>query len=71
MSSEISGNHDNYWVREIGYIMNEMLYAIDKSNNSELSDEIRQGYAKRASYLRDRATLCINNAWDDYNNSTE
>lgn len=65
MSSEMSANHDNYWVREIAYIMNEMLHAIGQSNNPNLTVEQREGYDKRAIYLREKAIFCINNAYND------
>ena len=65
MSSEMSANHDNYWVREIAYIMNEMLHAIGQSNNPNLTDEQRKGYDRRADYLNQKAIFCINNAYND------
>ena len=57
--------HENYWVREIAYIMNEMLHAIGQSNNPNLTDEQRKGYDRRAEYLNQKAIFCINNAYND------
>ena len=72
MKSEITlgpcACNDNYWVRETAYIVNEMLGAIEQSKNPNLTDEQREGYDKRAIYLRERAIFCINNAYNDSNN---
>ena len=56
---------DNYWVRETAYIVNEMLGAIEQSKNPNLTVEQREGYDKRAIYLREKAIFCINNAYND------
>ena len=56
---------ENYWVRETAYIVNEMLGAIEQSKNPNLTVEQREGYDKRAIYLRERAIFCINNAYND------
>ena len=58
---------ENYWVRETAYIVNEMLHAIGQSNNPNLTVEQREGYDKRAIYLREKAIFCINNAYNDSN----
>ena len=69
MKSEITlgpcACNDNYWVRETAYIVNEMLGAIEQSKNPNLTDEQREGYDKRAIYLREKAIFCINNAYND------
>ena len=57
--------NDNYWVRETAYIVNEMLGAIEQSKNPNLTVEQREGYDKRAIYLREKAIFCINNAYND------
>ncbi len=56
--------HENYWVRETAYIVNEMIHAIEESKNPELSEKRRKGYAKRSRDLRDKAIMCINNAYN-------
>ena len=68
MSSETTVlDHDNYWVRETAYIVHEMLGAIEQSKNPNLTVEQREGYDKRAIYLREKAIFCINNAYKDSN----
>lgn len=58
-------DHENYWVRETAYIVNEMLHAIEQSKNPELTDEQRKGYAMRATDLRLKAKNCVHNAYND------
>ena len=60
-------DHENYWVREIAHIMNEMLHAIEQRENPELNTAQRLGYDKRAIYLNQKAIFCINNAYNDSN----
>ena len=60
-------DHENYWVRETAYIVNEMLHAIEQSKNPNLTDEQRKGYAMRATDLRLKAKNCVHNAYNDSN----
>tara|TARA_R100000008_G_scaffold69641_1_gene47050 strand:- start:1068 stop:1343 length:276 start_codon:yes stop_codon:yes gene_type:complete len=64
---EVPLNLENYWVRETAYIVNEMLYAIRQSKNPSLTTEKRAGYTKRGRDLRDKAIMCINNAYNHSN----
>jgi len=64
-------SNENYWVRETAYIVNEMLHAIKQSKNPELTEKKREGYDKRGRDLRDKAIMCINNAYNDSNNEEE
>ena len=63
--------HENYWVRETAYIVNEMLYAIEQSKNPELTETQRAGYAMRATDLRLKAKNCVHNAYNDSNKDKE
>ena len=64
-------SNENYWVRETAYIVYEMLHAVKQSKNPKLTEKQRKDYARRATDLRDKAIMCINNAYNDSNNEEE
>ena len=51
------------WIEETTYIVKEMFYAIEQGKICE-PDRVK-AWVNRAEYLRDRAKLCITNAFND------